>query len=341
MRAVVFYHDRGLVLEEAPRPVPGAGEVLVRVVDAGFCGSDHSVIEHRLAPDGYILGHEVSGVVAETGPGVSDVPVGLRVMIRPTFCGACPDCRTGKPHLCEVFRRTIGIGDLPGAFAEFFTVPAAMLIPVPDGVDAESAALAETFASALHGLRCAGTDKGSLLVIGGGPIGLSVVRLAKILGFGPIVLSEPVAEKRAIGLAYGADVALDPLQEDLAERSREKTDGRGYDTVLECSGIPANVGQSIERVAKRGVVCIISVLFVPLSLPPGVLLNLKECRLTAAISNTHEENRECLAWMAQKALDARLLVTDRVPLEDLPRVYRERIHPGKAIKVLVKIGEGF
>lgn len=341
MKAVIFHHDRGLVYEDAPRPVPGAGEALIRVTDTGFCGSDHSLIAQKAVPDAYILGHEVSGVVAVTGASVQGITAGTPVMIRPTFCGACIDCREGRPHQCEVRRRTIGIGDLPGGFAEYLTVPTPMLIPIPKGVDSENAALAETFASALHGLRCAGTRGGSLLILGGGPIGLAAVRLAKILAFGPIVLAEPVPAKRAIGLSYGADHVLDPLTENLDEKSRDWTDGRGFGTVLECSGLPTNVARTVEWVAKGGVVCIISVILAPITFPLAVLINVKECRITASLSNTHEENRDCLNWMARGDIDARPLISDRIALEELPRLYRERIHPGKAVKVLMKIGEAF
>lgn len=340
MKAVVFRPSRGLVYEEVPDCRLDADQVLVKVAHTGFCGSDHSLVAGGLLPDGYILGHEISAVVVQRGAGASGPPVGTRVCIRPTWCGACPNCLGGKPHLCRVRRRTTGIGDLPGGFAEYVKAFPQMLIPVPAGVDSRNAALAETFASALHAIRCTGEDKGSVLVMGGGPIGLSAVRLLKILGYGPIVLVEPVSTKRAIAMAFGADAVLDPGERDVMAQAQAAAPG-GFAKAFECAGVTANVGLAIRLAADGGQVCIVSVLFRPLEIAEPYLLNFKEIRLTASISNTHAENIQCLQWMAEGKLDAGPLVSDEVPLERLPEAYRERIDTGLAVKVLVQIGEAF
>jgi 2-desacetyl-2-hydroxyethyl bacteriochlorophyllide A dehydrogenase len=340
MKAVVFHASRGLVFEEVPDYRVAADEVLVRVADTGFCGSDHSLVAGKLVPDGYILGHEISGVVVETGSDVDGVTLGARVCIRPTYCGACINCLRGKQQLCRVHRRTTGIGDLPGGFAEYVKVYPQMLIPVPGGVDSRNAALAETFAAALHGIRCTDQEAGSALVMGGGPIGLSAIRLLKILGHGPVVLFEPVESKRRLALEFGADHVFDPAELDLNWQVMGLVNG-GFRKVFECSGVPSNVGRAVDLAADCGEICIVSMMFRPLEIPEPYRINLREIRLTASISNTHEENRQCLDWMASGVLDARPLVSDYQPLERLPEVYRERIDTGLAIKVLLKIGEEF
>jgi len=167
MKAAVYRKDRGLVIEDLPMPELGDDGVLVKVADTGFCGSDHSMIENGIAPDGYVLGHETSGVITEVGKNVDACESGTRVIIRPTFCGTCPDCKIGKPYFCPNNRRSIGIGDLSGAFAEYIKVYPQMLIPVPDGVDSQNAALAEAFAAALHGINCSRREKGSALMLQG------------------------------------------------------------------------------------------------------------------------------------------------------------------------------
>jgi threonine dehydrogenase-like Zn-dependent dehydrogenase len=340
MKAVVFRPARGLVFEEVPDCRVGADEVLVRVANTGFCGSDHSLVAGGLLPDGYIAGHEISGVVVEKGARAAGLPVGSRVCIRPTYCGACANCLRGKEHLCRVHRRTTGIGDLPGGFAEYVKVYPQMLIPVPEGVDSRNAALAETFAAALHGIRCTGKETGPALVLGGGPVGLCAVRLLGILGHGPVVLFEPVEEKRRIGLLFGADRAFDPAEPDLDRRVLELVPG-SFQKVFECSGVPANVARAIGLAADCGEICIVSMMFRPLEIPGPYMINLKELRLTASISNTHEENRRCLDWMASGIIDGRPLISDCEPLERLPEVYRERIDTGLALKVLLRIGPEF
>ena len=156
MKAVVYRRSVGLVCEEISTPEVGENEVLVRVSNTGFCGSDHSLVESGLLPDGYILGHETSGIIESYGREVNNLKAGLRVMIRPTFCGHCRECLAGRPHFCTHNRRTIGVGDLPGGFAEKVKVFPQMVLLIPAGVDSQSAALAETFAASLHGIKCLG-----------------------------------------------------------------------------------------------------------------------------------------------------------------------------------------
>jgi threonine dehydrogenase-like Zn-dependent dehydrogenase len=340
MKAVVFRKDKGLVYEEAPDYQLTPDEVLVKVANTGFCGSDHSLVAGGLLHDGYIIGHEISGVVVEKGAKAGGPPLGTRVCIRPTYCGKCVNCLSGKEQLCRVHRRTTGIGDLPGGFAEYVKVYPQMLIPVPEGVDSRNAALAETFASALHAINCTSSRTGSALVMGGGPIGLCAVRILKILGYGPIVLFEPVQAKRDIALLYGADHAFDPREKNVNPQIIAAVPG-GFHKTFECSGVKANIDRAINLAADNGEICIVSVIFSPLEISSPFLINFKEIRLTASISNTHQENIQCLTWMADGKLDARPLISDMEPLERLPAVYRERIDTGLAIKVLIRIGEEF
>ena len=340
MKAVVFRKDKGLVYEEVPDYRLAQDEVLVKVANTGFCGSDHSLVSGGLLSEGYILGHEISAVVVEKGADASGPAVGTRVCIRPTYCGKCANCLGGKPHLCRVHRRTAGIGDLPGGFAEYVKVYPQMLIPIPAGVDSRNAALAETFASALHAINCTSSRTSSVLVMGGGPLGLSAVRILKILGYGPIVLFEPVKEKRDIALIYGADHAFDPREKDVDQQVLAIVPG-GFQKAFECSGVKTNIDRAIGLSADDGEICIVSVIFTPLSIAAPFLINLKEIRLMASISNTHQENIRCLEWMAEGKIDAQSLISDNEPLSRLPVVYRERIDTGLAIKVLLRIGEEF
>ena len=340
MKAAVYRKDKGLAIEDVPMPALGDDGVLVKISNTGFCGSDHSMITNGIAPDGYILGHETSGVVTEVGKKAADCQIGARVIIRPTFCGSCPDCQTGKPYFCPNNRRSIGIGDLPGAFAEYIKVYPQMLIPVPDGVDSQNAALAEAFSAALHGIKISRKEMGSALVVGGGPIGLALVRLLKIVGFGPVVLSEPLAEKRAIAESFEVDGVVDPFTEDLGACVFNTTGGNGFETVFECSGVADAIQTAMDAAARSGTVCVVSMNFGQVNISPTTL-NFKELWLTGSYSNTHEENIQCLQWMQAGKLDGRALITDCISLDELPRVYEERIHTGKAIKVMLRIGEEF
>jgi len=336
MQAVVV---RGGQLELTTLPVPAVEPdgVLLEVLDVGVCGSDHSLFKSGGMKDGSILGHEVCGRVVACGAEVRDVPLGERFIVRPTSCGDCRDCRNGRPYFCQSGRRSIGIGDLPGAFAEYVKVYPGMLIPVPDAVNSRNAAMAEAFAAALHGFNCIDVREGPALVIGGGPIGLAMVMLLHLLGVPPIVLSEPIQAKRELALKLGADQVLDPFHDDMAMRVFEITAGVGFPVVFECSGVPDNVQKALDWVARGGDICVVSMMFAQAPIIP-MTLNFKEARLTGCYSNTHEENRRCLQLMAEGRLDGRPLLTDVIPLADLPTVFRERIDTGKAIKVIVEAG---
>ncbi len=340
MPVVAYRKGRGLVLEDWPVPATGPDGVLVAVARTGFCGSDHALIKSGGLADGTILGHEVSGRVAAYGEAVAGVSIGQRVIIRPSACGTCRDCRAERPYFCQNGRRSIGIGDMPGGFAAYVRVLPAMLIPVPDGVDACNAALAEAYAAALHAIHCVGHRRGSALVVGGGPIGLALVKLLGLMDFGPIILSEPVAAKRELAKAFGAHATMDPFADDTGRQVFEHTAGHGFDFVFECSGVAGNIAQALDWAARGGDVCIVSLIFDPATIVP-LALNFKEARLTGCYSNTHEENRRILSWMAEGRLDGRPLISDVARLEQLPQVYRERIDPGRAIKLMVDIGESF
>ena len=336
MKAAVYRVSKGLVIEEIPIPRVEPDQVLVKVSHTGFCGSDHSMIHSGGLPDGTIIGHETSGVVVEAGNLARGVPEGTRVIVRPTSCGACPDCSAGRPYFCQNNRRSIGIGDLPGAFAEYIVAYPEMLIPVPAGVDSQNAALAEAFAASLHAITCSNRQGCSALVVGGGPIGLALVRLLKILEFHPIMLSEPVAEKREIALTFGADHVIDPLSEDLSQKVFTGTEGRGCDVVFECSGVPSLIQSCMDAAARGGTVCVVSVMYTAAQIT-SVTLNFKEIWLTGSYSNTHEENIQCLNWMAEGKLDGKPLITDMISLDQLPDVYEKRIDTGLAIKVMIDL----
>lgn len=341
MKAVVYQKSKGLVYkEDAPAPELEPGQVLVKVSNCGFCGSDHSMVESGNLAEDYILGHEFSGTVVEAGTEAEAPAPGTRVIVRPTWCGECADCKSGNQQFCQNNRRTTGIGDLPGGFAEYVVAYPQMLIPVPDGVDSRNAALAEMFAASYHGINVSKVKGGSVLVLGGGPIGLALVQLLKVLGFGPIALSEPVEEKRELGKKMGADRVNDPFNEPLGACVLECTGGNGFDSVFECSGVPSNIQASMDAVTRYGTVCVLSVIGKEATIWP-VTLNFKEIWLIAAYGNIHAENKQILEWMAQGLLDGRPMISDLIGLEDLPETYKNRIHTGKAVKVMLRIGEEF
>ena len=257
MKCAVYYGKQDLRVEERPVPRPGRGEVLVRVMACGVCGTDVHIFQGDPGaadcPPGTVPGHEFAGVIEAAGEGVTAFGPGDRVCVDPNkLCGECDFCRGGIGHFCE---HMTGIGTTAdGGFAEYCVVPQSQLYRVADSVPFEQAAMAEPVSCCLHGLDLCEVRPGSrAAVIGGGMIGLLMVQLLRLAGASFVALLEPVQAKRELGLRLGADVAIDSVHEDPAEALRRAGAGR-LDTVIECAGLPVTVEQAIRIAGNRSVV---------------------------------------------------------------------------------------
>jgi threonine dehydrogenase-like Zn-dependent dehydrogenase len=218
------------------------------MIASGICGSDvHAVRgDLNLWPPPIILGHEGVGIVEELGEGDSPAARDQMVSVCPSVsCGTCFQCREGEELLCS--RRSAHLG----AFADYATVPLAALYPVPSGVTWRAAVFAEPLACVLHALSLAGIRPGeSVGIVGGGTIGMLLVQVARLYG-AHVLLSEPDASRRAIGIDMGADAAFDPRETDVVAEALKFTGGVGLDRVIEAVGLPSTIEQAV-RMARRG-----------------------------------------------------------------------------------------
>jgi 2-desacetyl-2-hydroxyethyl bacteriochlorophyllide A dehydrogenase len=260
MRALLFHGPNDLRLEERPTPEPGAGEVRVEPHAVGLCGSDTHMLRGEMpAARPVVFGHEIAGVIDAVGPDVTGVEEGDLVTIEPhVYCKACRYCRLGREHLC-LQKRAFGV-HLNGGLEERLVVPTYTAFRLPPGITAEIGCLAEPVACCIHGMdRLAPRSGTPLLIIGAGPAGLILTRLAQLAGAAPIVVSEPNPERRAAALAFGADHALDPTEAGWGESLDELTEGQGFDSVIEAVGAPATVELAVARAARGGRVLLFGV----------------------------------------------------------------------------------
>lgn len=257
MHAAILTGPRRIAIETVPDPVPGPGEVLVRVAFCGLCGTDlhdwrggsgSRIPAYPLNP-----GHESAGTIAAIGPDVSRVAPGDRVTVHPYFyCGVCHYCRVGLINACE--RRSF----VRDALAEFLVVDQDMVYRIPDSMTFETAALAEPLGAALQAIDLASIESGSaVLVIGAGPIGLSVAALAHRSGAAKVIVSEPSAERRRIALALGATDVINPVEEDMTERVLQLTGGFGADAVFECVTRAATTEAGIRSLRFGGQIVLV------------------------------------------------------------------------------------
>jgi 2-desacetyl-2-hydroxyethyl bacteriochlorophyllide A dehydrogenase len=210
VRALVYTVARTLDVLDVETPTPAAGEVVIRVERVGICGSDVQGVatrSPRRAPP-LIMGHELVGEVTAAAPG-AEALVGRRVAVNPQVpCGACLDCRSGRENVCR-HRELVG-GSRPGGFGELVAVPSRCVHAIDDGLDADVAVLAEPVATCVHAFRLSPLAlPGTVVVLGGGTIGTLTCIVARLLGAGRIVVSEPDEERRGWA-ARVADAAVAP-----------------------------------------------------------------------------------------------------------------------------------
>ncbi|MFP4179887.1 MAG: scyllo-inosose 3-dehydrogenase [Spirochaetaceae bacterium] len=265
-----------MVIEEVDVPTPGPGEVLIEVKQVGICGSD--VHMAQADDDGYIwypgltgfpatLGHELSGIVRDAGPGAFDKTtnqpfkggewVCAEEML---WCGACKPCADGYPNHCE---RLDEIGfNIDGAFAKYIVVPAKVLWslnPLKDKYSEEDVfrlgSMVEPTSVAYNAVieRAGGIRPGDNVVIcGSGPIGMGAIAILKRAGAAKVILSEPEPARAELGTKMGADYVVNPLKEDFAEKVLDLTNGMGASLFLEATGLPTQVYPGIEKVIWDG-----------------------------------------------------------------------------------------
>lgn len=266
MKAALLYKPFDMRVEEIPEPrIERPDDVLVRVRYVGICGSDvHYYVEGRIGDVSlqgpFIVGHEPSGEVVEVGPAVESLKPGDRVAIDPAInCGACEQCLEGNPNLCHNIR-FFGTPPQQGALREYLVHPERLLFKLPDGVSLLGGAMLEVYGVAIHsvdlGKLRAGCD---VAVLGGGPIGISTMQVAKLSGAARVFLSEPIPERREIARKLGADIVIDPSQADPVELIMDMTGGRGVDVVFEAAGVPETIRQSVEICRRGGTVVLIGI----------------------------------------------------------------------------------
>lgn len=257
MKSAVFYGKHDLRVGNSPMPKVGPEDILIQVKACGICGTDVHIYEGdkgaaEVTPP-TILGHEFSGVIAEVGSNVTKYKVGDRVCIDPNcYCGKCDFCRNGIAHYCTDM---IGYGTtVNGGFAEYCSVNQRQVYKLGDNTTFEQGAMTEPVACCLHGMDMCNIHPGSnVVVIGGGMIGLLMLQLSKLAGAARVALLEPVESKRVVAKKLGADILIDPINENVEEELK-KAGMTWVNTVIECVGKTATIQQAIDIVGNKGTV---------------------------------------------------------------------------------------
>jgi erythritol/L-threitol dehydrogenase len=270
MQAVVCHGPKDYRLEPVARPRAGAHELVIQISACGICASDckcYSGASMFWGSSGkpawvkapVIAGHEFFGHVVEAGPGAQahfGVGLGERVIAEQIVpCGKCRYCQSGSYHMCEVhhifgFQREVA----DGGMAEFMRLPAnARVHRIPDGISFNDAAMIEPMACAIHTVNRADIQLDDVVVIAGaGPLGLGMVQIAKLKTPRKLVVIDLVPQRLALAAAFGADVTINPAEENAKAVVDGLTAGYGCDVYIESTGVPAGVTQGLELIRKQG-----------------------------------------------------------------------------------------
>ena len=356
MQAAVF-RKGSIVVDSLPDPVPSPGQVLVRTRACGICGSDLHAAKHthrfvnlakragnRWSMDAdrdIVFGHEFCCEVVEYGP---DTPVRLAPG---TLVCSMPMTLAGET--------VQGIGysnDIAGGFAQYMPLADRMLLPVPNGLPASSAALTEPIAVGWHAVQNARLAPEDVpLVVGCGPVGLAVIAGLAIKDVHPIIAADFSPARRALALKMGADIVIDPAETSPYDTWRQTATPPGYDgtrfaqlfglgprlrpaVIFECVGVPGVIQQVMEGAPASARVVVVGVCMETDRIEPffGIV---KQLNVQFVLAYTAQEFAESLRHIAEGKVDVTLLVTGTVGLEGVSDAFAELANPEKHAKVMV------
>jgi len=325
MRAAVLNDKHRLEVTQIADPTPGPGELVLQVTACGICGSDLKL--RPSMPAGIVMGHEFCGEIVATGADAdASWRVGRHVTALPLIgCGRCLACLAGEPAHCGS-GDMVGVGGSPGAFAEYVRVDQRETIGLPEHLDPALGALVEPLAVGLHAVERAHIRSGDrVLVVGAGPVGLSVIAWVARSGASELVVSDPSAVRREAATQFGATRTVDPDAEPLEPR---------YDVVIECVGLPGMTEVCVGASTLHGHVVIAGVCTKPDPyVPIGALM--KELTVDFVVYYTRREFFSVADALAHGSIDAAAFVTKRVTLDQADDAFTELTEAKDQRKILV------
>ncbi len=344
MKAVVISAPMDFALKDVPLPDCPPGGMLLRVHACGLCGSDLRTLRHghSRVELPWIVGHEISGTVVETGEDCrTQWAEGEMLAVGPVvYCGECEFCMEGRYEFCEGYREIAQAW--PGGFAEYVAVPEEAVRlgnvhRIPDGLDPAVAALSEPVSSCVNAQERGEIGLGdTVVVIGAGPIGCIHVALARARGADRIIVADVNAARLALCAPFEPDCAIDASDTDLVEEVRRITGGKGAEVVITANPAPATQVQAVEMARKAGRILLFGGLPKDRS-KPGIDTNIVHYRALTLIGTTTfapRHQRVALQLLASGRVPGEKLLTHRFPLSEFAEAV-ELAMQGKALKAVI------
>jgi L-iditol 2-dehydrogenase len=343
MKRVVLKKPLYFELEEVPKAVAEPGEVLVKVICCGVCGSDFTIYKgkHPWAISPLVMGHEFAGIIDSVGKGVDCSRVGKRVGILPhRVCGNCYGCRQNTSNLCSNLR-CMG-AEAHGGHAEYVSVPANMAISIPDTLSFDEAALLEPACVAYHGLNRAGNIKGkTVCIIGAGPIGAFAVQSAVALGAAKVIVGD-LDDSRLQLSAQWAHKVFNTTNKSFVQALKENgIDSEQIDIYVDCVGLEGQVLEQILLTSRRNTsIVMIGVLRREYNIPHLPEFVQHEITLHGTTMYDHKDYEKVIMLMADKKIRIDGMITHRFKLTDIPEVLKKfSAHNESFFKIMLDVAE--
>ncbi len=338
MRVAMYYNNNDVRLEELPVPKIGPGEILVKVIASGICGSD--VLEwYRIKKAPLVLGHEIAGDIVEVGEGVERYNAGDRVFVSHHIpCNTCYYCLRGFHTACETLHTT---NYDPGGFAEYIRIPRLNVdrgvFVLPDEMTYDQGVFVEPLGCVIRGQRIANLQPGqSVLILGSGISGLLHLLLAQTLGAGRVIMTDVNDFRLKMALDFGSDAAIDAY-EFSPEILRESNDGRLADLVIVCTGAPSAFNQALQSVDRGGTVLCFATTEpdVNLSVPINEFWR-NEIKLMPSYGNAPIDAIEAIELLRGKRVPVEKMITHRLSLEEAGHGFKLVAESGDSMKVIIE-----
>ncbi len=309
----------GFELTERPMPAVGPGEVLIRVLRTGICGTDLHIESWDAWAAGAVAaplipGHEFCGEVVEVGPGVREVAVGARVSGEGHIvCGTCRNCRAGRRHLCI---RTVGVGvQRDGAFAEFVVLPEANVWMHRTEVDPDLGAIFDPFGNAVHTALTFPLVGEDVLITGAGPIGLMAAAICRHVGARFVVLTDVTPYRLELARTMGVDLAVDVSRESIASAQERLGMVEGFDVALEMSGHPSALPDVIANLNHGGRIAMLGLPSAPIEIDWSKVVT-HMITIKGIYGREMFETWYAMSALLRSGLDISSVITHRFPATD-------------------------
>ncbi len=341
MRIAMYYNNSDIRIEEVPLPAIGPGELLVKIVASGICGSD--VMEwYRIKKAPLVLGHEIAGVVVQVGEGVKGFVEGNRVIATHHVpCNNCEYCQRGQHTLCPTLHNT---RYYPGGFVEYVRVPAINIekggvVKLPTAVSFEAGTFVEPLGCVVRGMRELLFEPArTVLVLGSGLSGILNIKTVKAYAAGKVLATDIDPFRLEMARQAGAEIVINASEEDVTARVLKETGGLGVDYVITTASAPATFHQAMESVKPGGKVLLFGIM------APGTKINFdvfsfwqKQVQLFSTYAASPRDLTDALELLRAHRVEVEEMITHRLPLTEIQRGFQLTASPKHSLKVIIEL----